>query len=124
MADWAGQLIMAQRQVTEIEQKVARQQQAVEQLRLQGANTSQSARLLAVMQQSLARAKLHVAFIEHKVAAETGDADRRKARTVLVDSLIAKHQPAPDLDPRSNGVGTPAPSQRLPSSALNKLGSR
>jgi hypothetical protein len=120
MADWAGQLIMAQRQVTEIEKKIARQQQAVERLRLQG----QAARLLAVMQQSLARAKLHVAFIERKLAAEAGDAERRKARTVLVDSLIAKHQPAPDLVRRSIGAVAPGPSQRLPSSTVNKLGSR
>jgi hypothetical protein len=107
MADWTGQLIMARRQVTEIEKKIARQQQAVEQLRLEGGSTSQPARLLAVLQQSLARAKIHIEFIEHKITAEAGDADRRKARTVLVDSLVAKHQPVPNLAQQSIGVETP-----------------
>jgi hypothetical protein len=61
------------------------------------------------MQQSLVRAKIHVEFIEHKIAAEAGDAERRKARMAQIDSLIAKHQSAAGLVRRSIGVGTPAP---------------
>jgi hypothetical protein len=97
MADWSGQLILAQRQVVEIEKKIARRQQTAEQPRLEGANTSQSARLSAIMQQSLARAKIHVEFIERKIAEQTGDADRRRARAVLIDSLVTKHQLARNL---------------------------
>src|ERR1700678_2939471 len=59
MADWTGQLIIAQCQAAEIERKIARQQQAVEQLRLQGASTGQPARLLAVMQRALRE------YVEH-----------------------------------------------------------
>jgi hypothetical protein len=123
MADWTGQLIIAQRQAAEIEKKIAERQQAVEQLRLEGADTSQSTRLIAVLQRSLARTQFHVTFIERKIAAQAGDADRRKARAALIDSLITKHQSPPALHWRSPVV-TSAPSQRLPSSTVNRLGSR
>ena len=97
MADWSGQLILAQRQVAEIEKNISRQQQAVERLRLEGTDASQSARLIAIMQQSLARAHVHAAFIERKIAAQAGDADRRRARTALIESLMTNHQPAQDV---------------------------
>jgi hypothetical protein len=123
MADWSGQLILAQRQVAEIEKKIARQQQNVEQLRSEGADTNQSARLIAIMQQSLARAHAHVAFIERKIAAQAGDADRRRARAALIDSLVTKHQLATDAVQLSPGVGTSAPPQQVPSSTVNRFGS-
>jgi hypothetical protein len=77
MADWAGQLIMAQRQVTEIGKRIARQEQ---QPCLDGASASQSTRLLRVLQQSLARAKIHVEFIEREIAVEAGDAEFSTAK--------------------------------------------
>jgi len=87
MADWSGQLIMARRQVTEIEKKIVQQQQTIAQRHREGVDTSQSARLIAVLHRSLARAKSHVAFIEHKIAVEESDANRRKASAALNDSL-------------------------------------
>ena len=78
---------MALRRVTEIEKKLAGQ--TVEQVR--GPDTSQSTRRIGVLQRSLARAKSHVAFIEHKIAVDTGDADTRSDRAALINSLIAKH---------------------------------
>jgi hypothetical protein len=84
MADWTGQLIMARRQVTEIEKKIVQQQQIIEQRHREGADTSQSARLITVLQQSSERAKSHVAFIEYRIAVEESN---RKASAALIDSL-------------------------------------
>ena len=86
MADWAGQLIMAQRHEADIVRKIAQQQQTIEQLRMQGADTSQpkiparrmqAARLLGVLQQSLARARIHIDYIKRRIAAHEADADRQ-----------------------------------------------
>jgi hypothetical protein len=95
---------MAQRHEAAIERKIAQRQQTIEQLRMQGADTGQSARLLGVLQQSLVRAKIHVDYIKHRITAHEADADRHQvssARTTGADS-----------------------SQRLRSSTVNRLGSR
>jgi hypothetical protein len=84
MADWAGQLIMAQRHEADTERRIAQRQQTIEQLRMEGADTTQSARLLGVLQQSLVRAKIHVDYIKHRLAAHKADADRPQVSSARV----------------------------------------
>jgi hypothetical protein len=74
--DWGGQLIMAQRRVTDVETKLAR--------------PGQSTRLVGVLRQSLALAKAHVGYIERRIAAHEGVAKTSAARTALFDSSMSK----------------------------------
>jgi hypothetical protein len=90
-------------------EKIVQQRQTIEQRHREGADTSQSARLIAVLERSLARAKSHVAFIEHRIAVEESN---RKASAALIDSQreglkpkaetlcgSVHESPAPGLDP-------------------------
>ena len=52
MADWNGQLFMAQRQLVEVIEKNAQRRQIVEQLHIQGADISQSTYLIRILQRS------------------------------------------------------------------------
>jgi len=52
VADWNGQLFMAQRQLVEVIEKNAQRRQIVEQLHIQGADISQSTYLIRILQRS------------------------------------------------------------------------
>ena len=64
---WTGQLELAQRRVTEIENKISLQRQKAQQHHVLGLDTSLHMRLIAVMQESLTRAKIHVQHIEQRI---------------------------------------------------------
>jgi len=100
---WNSELEVARRQIAEIEDKIALRWQEAEQLHARGDNATLHMRLIAIMEESLARAKIYARHIEKRIAAHRGNAGRRIARAVLVDVLSTKH--APSMSPRS--VGSP-----------------
>jgi hypothetical protein len=68
MEFWTAQLELAQQHMAEIEEKISQQRQKVRELRTQGLDTSVNVRLLAVMEESLARARAHAVYIEERIA--------------------------------------------------------
>ena len=65
-------------------------------------NSSTEMRLIAIMEESLTRAKTYARQIEKRIAAQRGDTERRRSgRAVLIDALATKH--APSLAPSSMG---------------------
>src|SRR5437879_6520747 len=79
---WNEQRDLAQRRIAEIEDKIARQRQSVEQL--QNDDTSLPIRLISVMLESLARAKAHAQYIERRIEAHEADSGRRTALAALI----------------------------------------
>ena len=75
---WTDELKLAQRRVIEVERKIALQRQKKEQDHLLGLDTSQHVRLIAVMQESLTRAKVHVQYIERRIEVHGSEADGRQ----------------------------------------------
>jgi hypothetical protein len=78
MEFWTEQLELAQRQIAEIESKIARQQLNAGELRAQGIDTGAQMRLIGVMEDSLARAKAHVQYIEQRIATHKSEPERRR----------------------------------------------
>jgi septal ring factor EnvC (AmiA/AmiB activator) len=78
MEFWTEQLELAQRQIAEIENKIALQQQKVRELHTEGADTDLHVRLIAVMEESLARAKTHAQYIEQRIATHKSEPERRR----------------------------------------------
>jgi len=99
MEFWKEQSELAQRRVTEIEHKISQRPKILELDRL-GVDQRLHMRLMAVLQENLARAKAHVHYIEQRIAAHEADIDRRAARTALIQSLMTKHS-------QSSGAGAP-----------------
>jgi chromosome segregation ATPase len=96
MDSWENQRESAKATIAEIEGKIALQTQRAEQLRSQNKEASVPVRLIAVLQESLARAKTHAEYIEQRIADYHGDSDRRTARTALIniaetERLIAEY---------------------------------
>jgi hypothetical protein len=89
MEFWAGQLEAAQQQIAEIESKISAQLEKTEQLRSEGLEASLAARTLAVMEASLARAKVHAQYIEGRIAAIRSEPDRRRRLAVARKSLAS-----------------------------------
>jgi len=58
------------KRIAEIEDKIAQQQQKSQQIRTQGADTGLQTRLVAVMDESLARAKTHLEYIAQRGASK------------------------------------------------------
>jgi hypothetical protein len=85
---WIGQLELAQAQIAEIEHKISLRQQKVQELQAQGADPGLHLRLIAVMEDSLARAKIHARYIEDRIAALISEPDRRRRRAAARQSLI------------------------------------
>jgi thioredoxin-like negative regulator of GroEL len=99
---WNGELEVARRQIAEIEDKIALRWQEAEQLHARGDNAILHMRLIAIMEESLTRAKTYARQIEKRIAAQRGDTERRRSgRAVLIDALATKH--APSLAPSSMG---------------------
>jgi hypothetical protein len=98
---WNGELEVARRQIAEIEDKIALRWQEAEQLHARGDNATLHMRLIAIMEESLARAKTYARQIEKRIAAQRGITGRRTARAVLIDVLTTKH--APSMSPRPMG---------------------
>jgi uncharacterized protein YigA (DUF484 family) len=76
---WKAQLELAKSRIAEIEDKIALQRQRAEQ------NDDTAVRLISVMQESLARAKAHVQYIEQRIAEHAADSGRRTARATLIN---------------------------------------
>jgi septal ring factor EnvC (AmiA/AmiB activator) len=89
MEFWAGQLEQAQQQIAELESKIAVQQQKLEQLRAQGLDQSLALRTLAVIEDSLARARFHVQHIEHRIAAIEHEPVRQRRLAAARKSLAS-----------------------------------
>jgi hypothetical protein len=88
MEFWAEQLELAQRQISEIEDKISLRQQKARALHAEGADTSLHMRLIAVMEESLARAKVHAQYIEQRIAAHKSEPDRRRRLAAARNSPI------------------------------------
>jgi len=89
MEFWTGQLEAAQQQIAEIESKISLQHEKAEQLRTEGLDASLAVRTLAVMEASLARAKVHARYIEGRIAAIRSEPDRRRRVAVARKSLAS-----------------------------------
>jgi hypothetical protein len=85
MEFWAGQLEAAQQQIAEIESKISAQLEKTERPGTEGL----AARTLAVMEASLARAKIHAQYIEGRIAAIRSEPDRRRRLAVARKSLAS-----------------------------------
>ena len=90
MEFWKEQLVLAQQQVAEIEDKIAQQRHKVEELRDQGLDASLTLRLVTVMEDSLVRAKAHAAYVEGRIAAHKDDPDRERRRKAWRSLLPSK----------------------------------
>jgi len=77
---WTGQLELAQRQIAEIEEKISLQRQKTDEVHAHGGDTALQTRLLAVMEESLVRAKAHAQYIEGRIAVHRREPDRRRRR--------------------------------------------
>jgi hypothetical protein len=96
MESWDTQRESVKATVAEIENKIAIQTQRAEQLRSQNKDASIPVRLIAVLQESLARAKTHAEYIEQRIADYHADTNRRTARKALIniaetERLIAEY---------------------------------
>ncbi len=89
MEFWADQLASAQQQIAEIGNKMSVQVEKMEQLRTEGLDRSLAARTLAIMEASLARAKVHAQYIEGRIAAIRREPDRRRRLAVARKSLAS-----------------------------------
>ena len=78
---WKAQLELAKSRIAGIEDKIALQRQRAEE------KDDGAARLISVMQASLARAKAHAEYIEQRIAAHEADSGRRKARATLINII-------------------------------------
>jgi hypothetical protein len=67
MEFWTAQLALAQQQINEIRDKIAQQQEKADALRRQGLDPGLNVRLSAVMEDSLARARMHAAYIQERI---------------------------------------------------------
>lgn len=65
---WTSQLELAQRRIEEIEERMALRQQTAQQLQTQGVDANLHKNLIAVTEESLARAKAHAQYIENRIA--------------------------------------------------------
>ena len=90
MEFWKEQLVLAQQQIAEIEDKIAQQRHKVEELRDQGLNASLTLRLVTVMDDSLVRAKAHTAYVKDRIAAHKDDPDRERRRKAWRSLLPSK----------------------------------
>jgi chromosome segregation ATPase len=96
MDSWDTQRESVKATVAEIEDKIALQTQRAEQLRSQNKDASVPVRLIAVLHESLARAKTHAEYIEQRIADYHADTNRRTARKALIniaetERLIAEY---------------------------------
>jgi 3,4-dihydroxy-2-butanone 4-phosphate synthase len=85
MDSWETQRESAKATIAEIEGKIALQTQRAGQLRSQNKDASVPLRLIAVLQESLARAKTHAEYVEQRIADYHADSDRRTARRALMN---------------------------------------
>jgi hypothetical protein len=96
MDSWDEQRESAKAAIAEIGGKIALQTQRAEQLREQNKDASVPVRLIAVLQESLARAKTYADYIEQRIAAYNAGSDKRSARRALLNAaetgrLIAEY---------------------------------
>jgi hypothetical protein len=96
MDSWDEQRESAKAAIAEIEGKIALQTQRAEQLTAQNKDASVPVRLIAVLEESLARAKTYADYIEQRIAAHDAVSDKRSARRALLnvaetERLIAEY---------------------------------
>jgi septal ring factor EnvC (AmiA/AmiB activator) len=97
MEFWTEQLEWAQGQIAEIENKIALQQQKAQELHAKGGDAALHERLIAVMKESLTRARTHAQYIEQRIAAHKSEPERRRrlaaARAAARDSPVRGQTP-------------------------------
>ena len=89
MEFWTGQLEQARQHIAGIESKIAVQQQKLERLRAEGVDASLALRTLTVMEDSLARVRLHVQHIENRIAAIAREPVRQRRLAAARKSLAS-----------------------------------
>jgi hypothetical protein len=67
LTDWNDQLETASRRIAEIEGKISAQNDALQRLSGEGADTHIVTRMLDVLKQNLERANIHKRFIESRI---------------------------------------------------------
>src|SRR5580700_400823 len=92
MDSWETQRESAKATIAEIEGKIALQTQRAEQLRSQNKDASVPLRLIAVLQESLARAKTHAEYVEQRIADYRADTNKRTARKALINIAETERQ--------------------------------
>jgi hypothetical protein len=110
MDSWDEQRESAKAAIAEIEGKIALQTQRAEQLRSQNKDASVPVRLIAVLQESLARAKTYADYIEQRIAAHNAGSDKRSARRALLNAaeterLIGRIRPQEDGTREGHSAG-------------------
>ena len=92
MDSWEVQRKSAKAVIAEIEGKIALQTQRAEQLRSQNKDASVPLRLIAVLQESLARTKTHAEYVEQRIADYRADTNKRTARKALINIAETERQ--------------------------------
>jgi hypothetical protein len=135
MDSWDTQRESVKATVAEIEDKIALQTQRAEQLRSQNKDASVPVRLIAVLHESLARAKTHAEYIEQRIADYHADTNRRTARKALIniaeterliaeyDRKVAELEKAIRAEEDRTGVRDPAHAS-YPAAARDKIARR
>jgi hypothetical protein len=85
MESWNAQRELAKGRIAEIEAKIAQQRERMERLLSQNDHASIPIRLISVLQQSLARAQVHLEYIEQRIAVQEADSHKRRARAALIN---------------------------------------
>jgi hypothetical protein len=76
LTDWNEHLETANRRIAEIEDKISAQNEALQRLSGEGADTHIVSRMLDVLKQSLERANIHKRFIESRIDRMPASADQ------------------------------------------------
>ena len=76
MTDWNDQLRTVNQRIAEIENKISAQNDALQRLSGEGADTHIVTRMLDVLKQSLERANIHRRFIESRMDRTPASADQ------------------------------------------------
>jgi hypothetical protein len=83
---WIAERASVQHRIAQIENRIAL-------LHSQGAGSVARPQRIAIMRETLARAKIHAQYIEQRILAHEADAERRADRAALVNTLVNKHSP-------------------------------
>jgi DNA repair exonuclease SbcCD ATPase subunit len=103
MDSWNEQRELAKSRIAEIEDKIAQQKQKMERLLSQNDDASIPIRMTSVLQDSLARAKVHMEYVDQRIAAHKADSPRRRARAALINVAQIERKIA-DFDRQAKAI--------------------
>jgi hypothetical protein len=86
MEFWINERQTVKNRISEIESKIAL-------LHTPSAPGIARPQRIAIMRDSLSRAKLHADYIERRIAAHQSDAEKRAAQSQLIKTLTTNHSP-------------------------------